>query len=288
MKKSFLIYLFFLLFLFHFSCRKSGGEHSYRSHLSAAHNMVLVEHTLVQIAATYIKSIHDSVLIADGYAKVDEAHAYLKIEDEILSIEIRYDEWGVPDPYKRYRKGTITAELTDTIPMLYVETALNFDSFSLDDQSILFEKFAITKLSQSASMDTYKLEVAGGSLTSENNELDILFESIMEISLHHSTDQQYFKPGDWFSATAVSNARTAFHFEVESATQDAFELKEGCSYFSEGNSLIRFGNLTPDSGYYTFGGSADTCSPYFLLDLSDMVLYQSIDWMIFNPVTPEK
>lgn len=288
MKKPLLIWLFVLLFVLHFGCRKSGGEHSYRPHLSAAHNLVLVEHTLVQLAATFIKSIHDSTLIKDGYSKVDEAHAYFYSQDEVFNLVIRYDEWGVPDPYKRYRKGTITAEIPGTNLMLNEEIALSFDSFLLDEQPIGFDKFIITKLSQSTFKDTYKLEVEGGSFTSDNSELDILFESNMEISLHHSSDQQYYKLGDWFSASAVSSARTAYYFEVDSETQEAFALKEGCAYFSEGNSLIRFGNLTPDSGYYSYGETSDSCSQYFLLNLPNVLLFQSIDWLINTSLPTEK
>lgn len=272
-----------LLCALHISCRKTGGEHSYRPHLSAAHDAVLIEHTVIQVAATYIKAIHDSVLIVDGYSKVDEAHAYLEHTDETRKLKIVYDPWGVPDPYKRYRKGTITAQLPEDDFLLDYEVLLTFDTFLFDEQLFEFDKFAVTKSSQSPISDSYKIDIEGGRFFSEHKTMDIGFTSIMEINLHHSMHQFYFKPDDWFTANISAKVRTAYYFEVETISEHDVTLSDSCNYFSEGRSLIRFGNLSPDSGYYSFGESTGKCQPFFQLDLPDVVLFQSIDWLIAVP-----
>ncbi|GEM_PF-1835789 len=288
MIRNFISVFVILLFTLNTSCKKSGGEHSYRPHLSAAHDIVLIEHTVIQVAATYIKAIHDSVLMADGYSWIDEAHAYLNPEEDIRNLKIAYDPWGVPDPYKRYRKGTITARLPDIDFMVGHEVLLTFDTFLLDEQLIDFERFAVTRLSESASADSYRVDIEGGRFISEDKSKDIDFTSVLELDLHHSNGQHYFKPDDWFSVNISSAARTAYFFEVESKTEQDIRFGDSCSYFTEGTSLILFNNLSPDSGYFSFGESSGKCQPYFQLDLTDVILFQSIDWLITAPETKTK
>jgi len=217
MNKRFLfsLALAFALLIQLSSCKKSGGEFSYRKHISAVDDMVLMQHTAIQLAATYIKAINDSTLLTDNYAKVDGAHTYLTPQDGNILLEVKYDEWGVPDPYNRYRKGMFSALMTTPINETGEDVVLNFSDFKLDNQQLIIDSFVITKTNETLLEDVYSCAITGFQMKSQDSAYVIHFEAGLEITHQRNGQSQFYTPVDWFLMSGSSKALTAFFFDIE-------------------------------------------------------------------------
>jgi hypothetical protein len=267
------------------SCKKTGGEFSYRKHISAVKDLVLMQHTTVQLAATYIKAINDSTLLSDYYAKVDGAHTYLKPQDGSILLEVKYDEWGVPDPYSRYRKGMFSALLELPLNETGDDVVLNFSDFSLDNQPLIINNFIITKTNESIWEDVYSCVIKGFQMKSQDTAYVIHFEAGLEIRHQRNGHSQYYTQTDWFLTSGSSKALTAYFFNIESTIVDEFVLTGLCSHFQSGSALVNLPNMEPDSGSFHF--EADTlCNDLILMDFNELPFVQKMDWYVVAPVIP--
>lgn len=267
------------------SCKKSNGEKSYRFNISAVDEMVLAQHTIVQLAGTYVKAINDSSLLTDHFGPIDEGNVYLTEDAGGAFIEVKYGDWGVPDTYLRYRKGTMSIQVDGLLNTLSSKVTCTFDQFYFDDQAFSCGSFVITKTSSLAGSGTYHCEISDLVLLSLDATKHLTAQAAFDITWQGSGSGPFYKPGDLFYVKGTSEAMTAYFFDIKASVAQDLVFKTDCPYFQAGKVDVRFNNLVPDTGMYFFNAPSE-CTNQIYMEFDEMPFTNDMDFYIDIPVIP--
>ncbi len=259
------------------SCTKENTKENYQQQVIFATEAMLASHTLAQLTLTYLKGIHDSVLLADNFVEKDGAFYYLTQQGGNYQLEIKYT-YSLLDEYDRWRNGIIKVAITGGLHEDNSLASFNFDDFYLD-QNIWFDY-----THQKVSAGTYTLRQLGeqdGNLRYEQTVESFGFYpdtlgseiSISNLSTYEwvrAGNSNYYNPADQLNINGSSEITTKSGDLVKSDALGTVVLSpSSCIYFRAGEFNLKFENIKPDAGRVVFR-TTQSCEHIADLELDDL------------------
>lgn len=285
-----ILFLFCLLFLLT-DCKKKNSEVSFQNQINSIQNLNLLQHTLNNITMSYIKAIHDSVLLASNISKIEQNSCYLKINHDNGNHLLTMDYGSGKYFDERWREGIVRAFTTDDFSTVGSVTNLAFENLMFDVKNIINDSIhplnVVTggTISIALTSKTDSLEI----FTQTVNDFRVLSDTIGQawssingeiIYKYHKTDtSSYFRAEDIVTISMEATYTDQKSRELTSSTKNEVQFPENCCFLASGESEINITAPVQATGNLYFTGTPKVCLSRFRFELTDGRLFEIVqDW----------
>jgi hypothetical protein len=271
-----LFLLISLAFLFG-ACTKENTKDNYQQHIHSATEAVLAHQTLAQVTLTYLKGIHDSLLLANNFVEKDGASYYLTQQGEEYELEIRYPLSKL-DEYERWRDGTIKVYISGGLHADGSLARFSFHDFFLDQnpffenekQNVSAGDYTLQQMSGQNSSFVYDQKVESFGFYPDTLGNKIHISDLSTYEWVRSAGSSYFNADDKVTIVGSSEIITKSGHLVKSDVVDALVFSpNSCIYYKEGSFNLKFEKIEPGGCQIIFRAS-ETCAHYADLELDDL------------------
>lgn len=261
------IVVFVLIGIFSFSCQKKTNTNiNYNRGIESAKNYVFAQQMMTQLLATYFKSIADSTLIADGYARIDGADVYDYRDQNPKYITMKYPEYSVVDGYGHHRGGII--DVTTETDFHETDAIINFkfSNFLYDFDTLVIDSLFMKNKGRVDGRNVQYETTTGDIRYYFSDSVGFLTFSLQEeFVLYKYESKFYTNPKDSLGIYGSMNGLTVndLVFNTVNSSDSAVLFSYQCNYLKMGIVDVK----TEDFKYETINyfQEADSCNNTFLI-----------------------
>lgn len=269
--------LFFGMALGISSCTKENTKESYQQHVLVATDALLAQQTLAQLTLTYLKGIHDSLLLADNFVEKDGAFYYLTQQSDHYQLEIKYT-YNQQDEYNRWRNGIILVTISGGLHEDNSVASFNFDAFYLDQnpffdythQNVSVGGYSLRQLGEQGGNLLYEQTVESFGFNPDTLDSKVFISDLSTYEWVRAGNSSYYNPADQINITGSAEVISKSGEMVKSdAVGTVVFASSSCIYFRAGDINLKFDDIKPDAGRVVFRASS-TCEHIADLELDEL------------------
>ena len=281
-------FTFLILTLLYFSgCKKDNSETgNYQAQVSAAHNLILQKHNVIQLTVYYLKALKNDSVQNYFHADIDNTEVTLA-EDQNKHLYTFYHNFRLNQVSNRYMGGRVFVH-TDTLPLHPGAQA----TFSFDYFRYYSNKSFPPNMFSAQNMKLVLNDTVNNHYVFDQYLENIVFtdtSGLRNIRLDGTIRYDWEK---WSGSEYFSNENEKIYVsadlsfindtgdEVQLTTNENYLITPKCGILKSGWGSFTFKNMQPDVGtlYYD---NYDTCNIRGKMDMDDMPFYLTIDeWMM--------
>jgi hypothetical protein len=259
------------------SCAKENTKENYQQHVLVATDAVLAHQTLAQLTLTYLKGIHDSILLADNFVEKDGAFFYLTQQGNNYQLEIKYT-YNQQDEYDRWRNGIIMVTITGGLHEDNSVASFNFNDFYLDqnpfldytDQKVSAGSYSLRQLPEQDGNLRYEQTVESFGFNPDTLGSKIFISDLSTVEWVRAGNSTYYNPADQVNIMGSSEIISKSGELVKSdAVGTVVFAPSSCIYFRAGEINLKFEDIKPDAGRIVFR-TAQSCEQIADLEIDDL------------------
>jgi hypothetical protein len=281
-------FTFLILTLLYFaSCKKDNSETgNYQAQVSAAHNLILQKHNVIQMTIAYFKALKNESLQTFSYAIIDSTDVRLTINQNTQLYTFLHTIKLNPI-YNRYMGGTVLVQ-TDSLPLQPgVQATFSFESFRYYSK----KEFPPNMFS-AQNIQLVLTDVINNHYIFDQYLENIVFtdtSGLRNIRLDGNIRYDWEKwPGSEYfydeNEKIIISAELSFTNDngdkVQLSTTEDYIFTPMCGILKGGHGTFTFLNLEPDNGalYYD---NHETCNIRGKMEIADLPFYLTIDqWLM--------
>ncbi len=277
MRLNYLILAGFILLVFSTCNKEENTRYDYNKGIEASRSFVTAEQMTVQLLNTFFKSITDSVLMADGMAKIDNGDVFYYSEPQ-ESIEIRYPYWSKIDSYGHRRANIYEAIPRTNFSDPKAVIDIVFTDFYYDYDTITVQNMVISKLGKvDGENEHYQVSVDRIYRTYADTTGVLSFNFDQQIIRYKDPETEYTSPNDKFviSGEMVGVTKSALSFSSVIDVDLTLETDFSCNWLRLGPAAViteRFDDLS-----YVYFAEPDSCKDECLIVINDNPFPYPID-----------
>jgi hypothetical protein len=259
------------------SCTKENTKESYQQHVLIATDVMLAQQTLAQLTLTYLKGIHDSLLLTDNFVEKDGAFYYLTQQGANSQLEIKYT-YNQQDEYNRWRNGIILVTISGGLHEDNSVASFNFDEFYLDQnpffdytyQKVSLGGYSLRQLGEQDGNLLYEQTVESFGFNSDTLDNKVYISELSTYEWVRSGNSSYYNPADQINITGSAEVISKSGDMVKSdAVGTVVFASSSCIYFRDGEVNLKFEDIKPDAGRVVFRTSS-SCEHIADLELDEL------------------
>ena len=292
MKKLSISVLFlFSLAFFLTDCKKKNSEVSFQDQINSIQNLNLLQHTLNNITMSYIKAIHDSVLLSSNISVIESNSCYLLINhddgDHLLTMNYGSGKYF----NERWREGIVRAFTTDDFTNEGSVTTFTFDNLLFDVKNIINDSIHslnivtsgamnITLTSKNENSETYTQTVSDFRILSDTTGKPWSSMNAEIVYKYEKSDTSgYFRPDDIVTISMNATYSDQKNRGLTSTSVNDVQFSQDCCYLASGESEIDITAPVQVSGNFFFTSTPKVCLSRFRFETTDGRLFEIIqDW----------
>jgi hypothetical protein len=281
-------FTFLILTLLYFSgCKKNNSENgNYQAQVSAAHNLILQKHNVIQMTIAYFKALKNNDLQTSFYANIDSTDVSLT-KNQNTQLYTFLHTIKLNTIYNRYMGGKVLVQ-TDSLPLHSgSQASFSFESFRYYSKkefpANLFSAQNI-KLVLTDTLNNHYIfdqQLENVMFTDTSGLRNIWLDGTIRYKWEIRPDSIYFS--DDLENIAISAELSLINDngdKVQLSTTEDYIFAPVCAILKGGRGTFTFSDLEPKNGtlYYD---NLETCNIRGKMDLADMPFYLTIDqWLI--------
>lgn len=269
------------------SCSKDNQvKGNYQAQVSAAHNLILQKHNVIQLTVYYLKALKNDSVQNYFHADIDNTEVTLA-EDQNKQLYTFYHNFRLNQVSNRYMGGRVFVQ-TDTLALHPGAQA----TFSFDYFRYYSKKEFPPNMFSAQNMKLVLNDTVNNHYVFDQYLENIVFtdtSGLRNIRLDGTIRYDWEK---WPGSEYFSNENEKIYVsadlsfindtgdEVQLTTTENYLITPQCGILKSGQGSFTFKNMQPDMGtlYYD---NYDTCNIRGKMDMDDMPFYLTIDeWMM--------
>lgn len=281
-------FTFLILTLLYFSgCKKDNSETgNYQAQVSAAHNLILQKHNVIQMTIAYFKALKNNDLQTFLYANIDSTDVSLtKNQNTQLYTFLHTIELNTI--YNRYMGGKVFVQ-TDSLPLQSGSQAtFSFESFRYYSKKEFPPNLFSAQNIKLVLTDTinnhyiFDQQLENVMFTDTSGIRNIRLDGTIRYKWEKRPDSTNFS--DDLENISISAELLLINDngdEVQLSTTEDYIFTPMCGILKGGRGTFTFSDLEPDNGTLSYD-NLETCNIRGKMDLADMPFYLTIDqWLM--------
>ena len=269
------------------SCKKNNSETgNYQAQVSAAHNLILQKHNVIQMTIAYFKALKNNDLQTSLYANIDSTDVSLT-KNQNTQLYTFLHTIRLNTIYNRYIGGKVFVE-TASLPLKPgSQASFRFESFRYYSKKEFPPNLFSAQNIKLVLTDTinnhyiFDQQLENVMLTDTSGLRNIRLDGTIRYNWEKRTDGTYFSDDlENISISAELSLINDNGDKVQLSTTEDYIFAPVCGILKGGSGIFTFFDLEPKNGtlYYD---NYETCNIRGKMDLADMPFYLTIDqWLM--------
>ena len=266
--------------LFTSSCNKNNNTTvSYQPGIQSAEHFVYGQQMMIQLMCTYFKAIGDSILFAEGYARIDNADVNLITWETLLRLKFEYS-WkdGTGDGYGHIRKGIYEAYTPESFHDIGSVIDVKFTDFLYDGDSVFVDSFRIENLGKvDGKNEQFEISVKTVSVQYPDSVSIYSYSFNEKFTLMKAQGTTYSSPKDSLELFGSFNGSTPqdVQFDAECIQDSTLLYTYSCNWLKNGVVSIE----TKDFPYLStaYFSEPDTCENLYMIVIDNNLFPKEIE-----------